>query len=101
MGLIRTLEQCLNRMQTVRLIHTLEQCLNRMQTVGLIHALEQCLNRMLTMGLIPKLEHPVINAMSPRFPVSAVSSCDPPAVDRVFSTAYPLRHWAALVDGDR
>ncbi|KAJ8386744.1 hypothetical protein AAFF_G00166930 [Aldrovandia affinis] len=49
-GLIHTLEQCLNSMQTVGLIHTLEQCLNRMQTVGLIHTLEQCLNRMQTVG---------------------------------------------------
>ncbi|KAJ8387265.1 hypothetical protein AAFF_G00158880 [Aldrovandia affinis] len=54
--LIHTLEQCLNRMQTVGLIHTLEQCLNRMQTVGLIHTLEQCLNRMQTVGLIHTLE---------------------------------------------
>ncbi|KAJ8372077.1 hypothetical protein AAFF_G00294910 [Aldrovandia affinis] len=56
MGLIHTLERCLNRMQTVGLIHTLEQCLNRMQTVGLIHTLEQCLNRMQTVGLIHTLE---------------------------------------------
>ncbi|KAJ8373289.1 hypothetical protein AAFF_G00266450 [Aldrovandia affinis] len=55
-GLIHTLEQCVNRMQTVGLIHTLEQCLNRMQTVGLIHTLEQCLNRMQTVGLIHTLE---------------------------------------------
>ncbi|KAJ8394960.1 hypothetical protein AAFF_G00040830 [Aldrovandia affinis] len=56
MGLIHTLEQCLNRMHTVGLIHTLEQCLNRMQTMGLIHTLEQCLNRMQTVGLIHTLE---------------------------------------------
>ncbi|KAJ8367518.1 hypothetical protein AAFF_G00317000 [Aldrovandia affinis] len=36
-------------MQTVGLIHTLEQCLNSMQTVGLIHTLEQCLNNMQTL----------------------------------------------------
>ncbi|KAJ8409398.1 hypothetical protein AAFF_G00227990 [Aldrovandia affinis] len=47
-GLIHTLEQCLNSMQTVGLIHTPEQCLNSMQTVGLTHTLEQCLNRMQT-----------------------------------------------------
>ncbi|KAJ8386501.1 hypothetical protein AAFF_G00169710 [Aldrovandia affinis] len=61
-GLIHTLEQCLNRMQTVGLIHTLEQCLNRMQTVGLIHTLEQCLNSMQTMGLIHTLEQ-CLNSM--------------------------------------
>ncbi|KAJ8404997.1 hypothetical protein AAFF_G00329180 [Aldrovandia affinis] len=55
-GPINTLEQCFNMMQTVGLIHTLEQCLNRMQTVGLIHALEQCFNMMQTMGLIHTLE---------------------------------------------
>ncbi|KAJ8389736.1 hypothetical protein AAFF_G00114420 [Aldrovandia affinis] len=62
-GLIHTLEQCLNRMQTAGLTHTLEQCLNRMQTVGLIHTLEQCLNRMQTVGLIHTLEQ-CLNRMS-------------------------------------
>ncbi|KAJ8389199.1 hypothetical protein AAFF_G00122190 [Aldrovandia affinis] len=56
MELIHTLEQCLNRTQTMELIHTLEQCLNRTQTMELIHTLEQCLNRMQTVGLIHTLE---------------------------------------------
>lgn len=48
MGLIYTLEHCLNRTQTVGLIHTLQECINRMQNVELIHTLQECLNRMQT-----------------------------------------------------
>ena len=46
MRAIHTLEQSLNRYQTMGPIHTLEQSLNRYQNMKAMHTLEQSLNRM-------------------------------------------------------
>ncbi|KAJ8281528.1 hypothetical protein COCON_G00040470 [Conger conger] len=73
-GPIHTLEQSLNRYQTMGPIHTLEQSLNRYQTMGPIHTLEQSLNRYQTslnryqtMGPIHRLEQS-LNRMSQQPP---------------------------------